>query len=164
MTAKNSEFTHFNARGEAHMVDVGEKAITHRFAIAAGSIRMHADTLQLIDRGSHTKGDVPGIARIAGIMAAKQTSSLIPLCHPIDITRIEVELETRGTPEPAVHCRARVETHGRTGIEIEALMAVQTALLCVYDMCKAVDRGMTIRDVQLLEKAGGRSGHWKRET
>jgi len=156
-----TELTHFNAAGEAHMVDVGEKDITQRVAVAEGLIRMQTRTLALILAGGHKKGDVLGIARLAGIMAAKKTADLVPLCHPIALTRVEIEL----TPLPtglAVHCLARVETRGRTGVEMEALNAVQVALLTVYDMCKAVDRGMTIDGVRLLEKAGGRSGYWTR--
>ena len=156
-----SELTHFNESGEAHMVDVGGKAISHRTAVAEGRIRMQPETLTLIVQGGHKKGDVLGIARIAGIMAAKKTADLIPLCHPLPLTHIETEL----TPEPhlhSVHCRCTVETRGQTGVEMEALCAVQVTLLTVYDMCKAVDRGMCIEQVRLLEKRGGRSGHWKR--
>lgn len=157
-----SKFTHFNPEGEAHMVNVGEKPVTHRVAIADGRICMRAETLQLIQSGGHKKGDVLGIARIAGITGAKKTSDLIPLCHPIPITSVEVELKTEETP-PAVYCKATVETLGQTGVEMEALTAVQTALLTVYDMCKAVDRGMTLQAIRLLEKSGGRSGVWKRD-
>lgn len=157
-----SKFTHFNPEGEAHMVNVGEKPVTHRVAIADGRICMRAETLQLIQSGGHKKGDVLGIARIAGITGAKKTSDLIPLCHPIPITSVEVELETEETP-PAVYCKATVETLGQTGVEMEALTAVQTALLTVYDMCKAVDRGMTLQAIRLVEKSGGRSGVWKRD-
>jgi len=157
-----SKLTHFNQDSEAHMVDVGEKRVTHRLAIAEGRIRMQPATLQLIIEGGHKKGDVLGIARVAGIMAAKRTADLIPLCHPIMLTHLSVEL----TPNPEseeVHCTARAETAERTGVEMEALMAVQIALLTVYDMCKAVDRGMTIHSVQLLEKSGGKSGTWRRD-
>jgi len=161
-----SELTHFTAAGDAHMVDVGAKAITARRAVAEGLIRMQPTTLALIRDGGHAKGDVLGIARIAAIMAAKRTADLVPLCHPLALTRVEVELE----PEPesesetaAVRCRATVESQGRTGVEMEALCAVQVGLLTVYDMCKAVDRGMTIDSVRLLEKQGGRSGHWRRD-
>jgi len=157
-----SKFTHFNPEGEAHMVNVGEKPVTHRVAIADGRICMRAETLQLIRSGGHKKGDVLGIARIAGITGAKKTSDLIPLCHPIPITSVEVELKTEETP-PAVYCKATVETLGQTGVEMEALTAVQTALLTVYDMCKAVDRGMTLQAIGLVEKSGGRSGVWKRD-
>ena len=151
--------THFDAAGQAHMVDVGAKDETVRVALAAGSIRMLPDTLQLVADGSAKKGDVLGVARIAGIMAAKRTSELIPLCHPIALTRVAVDFDL-DTAAAAVHCRARAETRGRTGVEMEALTAVQLALLTIYDMCKAVDRGMTITDVRLLEKHGGKSGDW----
>jgi cyclic pyranopterin phosphate synthase len=157
-----ADLTHFNARGEAHMVDVGEKEHTHRVAVAGGAIRMQPATLERIVAGGHKKGDVLGIARVAGIMAAKRTSELVPLCHPIALTRVDLRLE----PDPEqsrVSCVATVETVGPTGVEMEALCAVQVALLSVYDMCKAVDRGMVIEHVRLLEKRGGRSGHWKAE-
>jgi len=155
------KLTHFNSAGEAHMVDVGEKAVTQRIAIAEGWIRMQAETLRRISEGSHGKGDVLGIARIAGIMGAKRTSDLIPLCHPLALTKVAVDLEPRAE-EQAVYCRATVHTAGQTGVEMEALTAVQVALLTVYDMCKAVDRGMLITDVGLLEKRGGKSGSWQR--
>ena len=156
-----SELTHFNQSGEARMIDVGGKDVSHRIAVTEGRILMRAETLALIRQGSHKKGDVLGIARIAGIMAAKKTADLVPLCHPLPITHIDIEL----TPEPdsnSVHCRCTVETRGRTGVEMEALCAVQVTLLTIYDMCKAVDRGMSIEQVRLLEKSGGKSGHWKR--
>jgi cyclic pyranopterin phosphate synthase len=156
-----SELTHFNAAGEAHMVDVGDKATSVRRAVAEGRILMQAETLARIRQGEHKKGDVLGVARIAGIMAAKKTADLIPLCHPLALTRVEIDLQTETEPA-AVTCRATVETRGQTGVEMEALTAVQIALLTVYDMCKAVDRGMTIEKVQLLEKLGGKSGHWQR--
>ena len=156
-----SELTHFNAAGEAHMVDVGEKDDSSRRAIASGRIVMAPETLTRIRQGDNRKGDVLGIARIAGIMAAKRTSELIPLCHTLLLTRVEVDLGTESDP-PAVTCLATVESRGRTGVEMEALTAVQMALLTVYDMCKAVDRGMTIDRVRLEEKTGGKSGHWKR--
>ena len=156
-----SKLTHFNAAGEAHMVDVGNKAVSSRCAIADGWIAMQASTLQHIRDGDNKKGDVLGIARIAGIMAAKKTADLIPLCHPLALTRVEVDFETRDEPA-SIHCRATVETRGQTGVEMEALTAVQIALLTVYDMCKAVDRGMTMHEVRLLEKQGGKSGHWQR--
>lgn len=143
------------------MVNVGDKDVTSRLAVAEGRICMQADTLAHIRAGDHRKGDVLGVARIAGIMAAKRTADLVPLCHPLALTRIEVDLNTETEP-PAVHCRASVETRGRTGVEMEALTAVQIALLTVYDMCKAVDRGMTIEQVRLVEKLGGKSGHWQR--
>lgn len=155
------ELTHFNAAGEAHMVDVGDKAETARRAVAEGRIRMRDETLQRICDGNHRKGDVLGVARIAGIMAAKKTAELIPLCHPLALTRVEIEFETESAPA-TVCCRATVETRGQTGVEMEALTAVQIALLTVYDMCKAVDRGMSIERVQLVEKSGGKSGHWRR--
>jgi cyclic pyranopterin phosphate synthase len=157
-----AELTHFNAAGEAHMVDVGDKDITQRIAIAEGYIHMQPQTLQRIIAGDHKKGDVLGIARIAGIMGAKKTAELIPLCHPLALTRVAVELDPHRR-ENAVHCQASVETRGRTGVEMEALTAVQIALLTIYDMCKAVDRGMTLEGVRLLEKSGGRSGLWRRE-
>ncbi len=144
------------------MVDVGHKHTTHRVAITEGWIHMQPETLALIVAGGHEKGDVLGVARVAGIMAAKKTAELVPLCHPLPLTRVELDL-TPLTDRPAVHCRARVETVGQTGVEMEALTAVQIALLTVYDMCKAVDRGMTITDVRLLEKSGGKSGTWRRE-
>ena len=151
--------THFDAQGQAHMVDVAAKAATHRIAVATGRIEMLPDTLRLIESGTAKKGDVLGIARIAGIQAAKKTSDLIPLCHPLALTRVA---EDFGVDAAASHvtCQATVETVGPTGVEMEALTAVQVALLTIYDMCKAVDRGMTITDVKLLEKSGGKSGHW----
>lgn len=157
-----SKLTHFNQAGEAHMVDVGEKPISHRVAVADGRIRMQQETLQLIQSGGHKKGDVLGIARIAGIMAAKKTADLVPLCHPLSLTSVEMEFEIEQAPA-AIYCTATVETRGQTGVEMEALTAVQIALLTIYDMCKAVDRGMTLQDIGLLKKAGGKSGTWKRE-
>lgn len=154
-----SELTHFNKAGEAHMVDVGDKPVTQRMAVAEGRIQMQPETLQLIVEGRHGKGDVLGIARVAGIMAAKKTSELVPLCHPLAITKVAVDLEAH-EDENAVHCQATVHTSGQTGVEMEALCAVQIALLTVYDMCKAVDRGMVMTDVGLLEKRGGKSGVW----
>lgn len=154
-----SELTHFNAAGEAHMVDVGAKPAAHRLAVAEGLIRMQPQTLALILAGGHKKGDVLGIARIAGIMAAKRTADLVPLCHLLPLTRVEIDLVPQEA-EASVRCQARVETHGPTGVEMEALCAVQISLLTIYDMCKAVDRGMVIESVQLREKLGGRSGHW----
>ncbi len=157
-----TELTHFDASGQAHMVDVGAKDSTHRVALTSGLIRMQAETLDLILEGGHKKGDVLGIARIAGIMAAKKTSDLVPLCHPLALTRISIDF----TPDEAnslIHCNAQVETRGQTGVEMEALCAVQVALLTIYDMCKAVDRGMCIEQVQLEEKSGGKSGHWQRD-
>ncbi len=156
-----SNLTHFNESGEAHMVDVGDKAATRRVAVAEGFIRMQPQTLELILRGEHKKGDVLGVARVAGIMGAKKTAELVPLCHPLFLTRLEVVLT--GLPDQmAVRCEARAETLGQTGVEMEALTAVQIALLTVYDMCKAVDRGMTLTEIRLLEKSGGKSGTWLR--
>ncbi len=152
--------THFDAEGQAHMVDVAAKASTHRVAVAAGRIDMLAATLALIQAGNAKKGDVVGVARIAGIQAAKRTSELIPLCHPVALTRVAVDF-TIDAAASCVHVQATAETVGPTGVEMEALTAVQIALLTIYDMCKAVDRGMTISNVRLLEKAGGNSGHYK---
>ena len=156
-----SELTHFNSAGEAHMVDVGDKAVSKRIAVAEGRITMQPQTLALILKGEARKGDVLGVARIAGIMAAKKTADLIPLCHPLALSKVSIDL-TPLEEEYAVHCRATVQTSGQTGVEMEALTAVQIALLTVYDMCKAVDKGMTMEGIRLLEKSGGKSGHWKR--
>jgi cyclic pyranopterin phosphate synthase len=156
-----SGLTHFDAQGQAHMVDVAAKASTHRKAVAGGRIEMQAATLAIILAGTAKKGDVLGIARIAGIQAAKKTSDLIPLCHPLALTRVAVDFNAEpagATGTPGVSCTATVETVGPTGVEMEALTAVQVALLTIYDMCKAVDRGMTITDVRVLEKHGGKSG------
>ena len=156
-----SELTHFDGSGQAHMVDVGAKDSTHRVAIATGRIEMQDATLALIEQGTAKKGDVLGIARVAAIQAAKKTSELIPLCHPLALTRVAVTLDSVGASgdRPAfVRCTVQAETRGPTGVEMEALTAVQVGLLTVYDMCKAVDRGMTITDVKLLEKHGGKSG------
>lgn len=158
-----SELTHFNAAGEAHMVDVGEKPASARRAVAEGRILVEAETLALIRSGGHKKGDVLGIARVAGIMAAKKTADLVPLCHPLALTRVDIDLTTATDP-PAVNCVVTAETRGQTGVEMEALTAVQITLLTIYDMCKAVDRGMTIDQVRLIEKQGGKSGHWQRAT
>ena len=156
-----SKLSHVNERGEAAMVNVGGKPVTHRIAVAEGVIRMQPATLGLIVDGAVAKGDVLGTARIAGIMAAKKTAELVPLCHPLAIRNVDIRFETR--PEAnVVHCTARVEAMDQTGVEMEALNAVQVALLTVYDMCKAVDRGMTIDGVRLLEKRGGKSGDWSR--
>ncbi|EEF79659.1 cyclic pyranopterin monophosphate synthase MoaC [Methylophaga thiooxydans] len=157
-----SELTHFNQSGEAHMVDVGEKAVTNRVAVATGTITMLPATFELIEQGGHKKGDVLGIARIAGIMAAKKTADLIPLCHPLALTKVSVEFELVKA-ESAIHCQVQVGTSGQTGVEMEALTSVQVALLTIYDMCKAVDRGMVMNHIRLLEKQGGKSGHWKAE-
>jgi cyclic pyranopterin phosphate synthase len=155
-----SALTHFDARGQAHMVDVSVKSETHRVARATGAIGMRPETLSLIESGSARKGDVLGVARIAAIQGAKRTAELVPLCHPVAITRIAVEFEiAREASE--VRCTAQVECFGRTGVEMEALAAVQVGLLTVYDMCKAVDRGMIIGGVRVLEKRGGNSGDWK---
>lgn len=157
-----TRLTHFDESGAAHMVDVGAKPATQRTAAAEGYIEMQPSTLAMVMAGSHEKGDVLGIARIAGIMAAKKTSDLIPLCHPIALTHLSVDLE----PQPEsnrVRCLATARTSGQTGVEMEALTAVQVALLTIYDMCKAVDRGMAMQSIRLLEKAGGKSGHWRRE-
>ena len=151
--------THFDAHGQAHMVDVSAKGETHRIARASGTIRMQTATLALIQSGSAKKGDVIGVARIAAIQAAKRTAELIPLCHPLPITRVAVDFVI-DAPANSVHCTAQVETLGRTGVEMEALTAVQVGLLTVYDMCKAVDRGMVMGDIRVLEKHGGKSGHW----
>jgi len=161
MTTPTSPLTHFDAQGQAHMVDVAAKASTHRIAVAQGRIDMKPATLALIVSGSAKKGDVLGIARIAGIMAAKKTSDLIPLCHPLALTRVALEFVTSpadGDDTGSVTCTATVETVGPTGVEMEALTAVNIALLTIYDMCKAADRGMLITDVKLLEKHGGKSG------
>lgn len=151
--------THFDSQGQAHMVDVGDKAHTHRIARVQGCISMQADTLTLIRNGHAKKGDVLAVARIAGIQAAKKTSDLIPLCHPLAITRVTVDFKLQDSP-PAVVCETQVETHGQTGVEMEALTACTVALLTIYDMCKAVDRGMTLSEVKLLEKDGGKSGRY----
>ncbi len=143
------------------MVDVAAKDVTHRRAIAQGQIHMQPETLSLIEQGGHKKGDVLGIARLAGIMAAKKTADLIPLCHPLMLTHVELNFDI-DKPSTCVHCQAIVETEGKTGVEMEALTAVQVALLTIYDMCKAMDRGMTLDQIQLAEKSGGKSGYWQR--
>ena len=155
------KLTHFNASGEAHMVDVGAKEATRRIARASGRIRMRPATLRTIAAGRASKGDVLGTARIAAIQAAKRTSELIPLCHPLALTRVEVSfaLDRKAS---AVDCTATVETVGRTGVEMEALTAVAAGLLTIYDMCKAIDRAMLCERIRLLEKQGGKSGHWRR--
>ncbi len=152
--------THFDADGQAHMVNVGEKADSARQARACGSIRMQAETLALIRNGTAKKGDVLGIARIAAIQGAKRTSELIPLCHPIGLTKVSVDFAI-DIPQSTVHCTTTAECFGRTGVEMEALTAATVGLLTIYDMCKAVDRGMRIENVRLLEKLGGKSGHWR---
>ncbi|MDY7546665.1 cyclic pyranopterin monophosphate synthase MoaC [Glaciimonas sp. CA11.2] len=158
-TSPDSSLTHFDQSGQAHMVDVGAKQDTHRIAIAGGTIRMQAETLALITSGSAKKGDVLGIARIAAIMATKRTSDLIPLCHPLALTRVTVDFSI-DVPLSSIRCTVQAETIGKTGVEMEALTAVQIGLLTIYDMCKAVDRGMIISDVRVLEKHGGKSGDW----
>ena len=155
----SSPLTHFDAQGQAHMVDVSAKSETHRIARATGTIRMQGATLALIRAGTAKKGDVIGVARIAAIQAAKRTADLIPLCHPLPITRVAVEFELDEATS-SVRCTAQVETLGRTGVEMEALTAVQVGLLTVYDMCKAADRGMVMDGIRVLEKHGGKSGDW----
>ena len=155
----DDQLNHFNQRGEAHMVDVGEKNITQRIAIAEGTIQMQAETLQRIVHGSHKKGDVLGVARIAGVMAAKKTADLIPLCHPLQLTHVNIQLNADEIKQ-TVHCIVEVKTDGKTGVEMEALTAVQITLLTIYDMCKAMDRGMSMSDISLVKKSGGKSGDW----
>ena len=155
----DSPLTHFDARGQAHMVDVGAKDETHRVARASGVIRMKPETFALVAQGQAKKGDVIGVARLAAIMGAKRTAELIPLCHPLPITRVSVEFEL-DEAAAEVRCTAQVETHGRTGVEMEALTAVQVGLLTVYDMLKAADRGMVMTDIRVLAKSGGKSGDW----
>ena len=166
-----TEFTHFDSAGQAHMVDVGEKKDTHRIAIASGLIRMQPETLKRIRQGDAKKGDVVGVARIAAIQAAKKAADLIPLCHPLMLTRVAVDFElidlapeARDGHRAAVRCTATVELTGKTGVEMEALTAVSVGLLTIYDMCKAVDRGMTMSEIQLMEKHGGKSGSFMRHT
>jgi cyclic pyranopterin phosphate synthase len=155
-------FTHFDAQGHAHMVDVSAKSETRRVARAEGRIVMEPATLSRILAGDNKKGDVIGIARIAAIQGAKRTADLIPLCHPIPLTRVTADFVAEGNT--TIRCTVTAETVGRTGVEMEALTAVQVGLLTIYDMCKAVDRGMTMDGIRLLEKEGGKSGHWKAET
>lgn len=159
MKSDQQSFTHFNASGQAHMVDVGSKSETHRIAIASGIIHMQPATLTLIQQGNSKKGDVLGIARIAAIQASKKTADLIPLCHPIGLTHVAVDFEISAA-QSCIRCTVTTETFGKTGVEMEALTAVSTGLLTIYDMCKAVDRGMVISDIRLLEKHGGKSGDW----
>ena len=154
-----TSLTHFDAQGQAHMVDVSGKDETHRIARATGVIVMQAATLALIESGQAKKGDVIGVARIAAIQAAKRTAELIPLCHPLPITRVAVDFEIDAARR-SVRCTAQVETLGRTGVEMEALTAVQIGLLTIYDMCKAADRGMVMGEIRVLEKHGGKSGDW----
>jgi cyclic pyranopterin phosphate synthase len=158
----SSPLTHFDAQGQAHMVDVSAKDSTHRVARATGLIRMRPDTLALIASGSAKKGDVLGVARIAAIQGAKHTADLVPLCHPLPITRVAVDFEL-DRAAATLRCTAQVETLGRTGVEMEALTAVQVGLLTVYDMCKAADRGMVMDGIRLLHKSGGKSGEWSAE-
>jgi len=160
MSQHDQSLTHFDAAGQAHMVDVGAKSETARLARAAGRIRMQPATFALIESGAAQKGDVLGIARIAAIQASKRTGELIPLCHPIGLTRVAVEFDL-DSASSTIGCTVTAETCGRTGVEMEALTACMTGLLTIYDMCKAVDRGMVIEEVLLLEKAGGKSGHWQ---
>ena len=155
-----NKLTHFDESGQAHMVNVGDKAITHRIAIATGKISMLPETFKMVEAGTHKKGDVLGIARIAGIQASKKTADLIPLCHPLALTHVGLEFQTNAK-DNSITCHVKVETTGPTGVEMEALTAVQVALLTIYDMCKAVDRGMVMGDIKLLEKSGGKSGEWK---
>lgn len=155
----SSALTHFDTQGQAHMVDVASKDVTHRVARATGVIRMQPQTLALIAAGEAKKGDVIGVARIAAIQGTKRTADLVPLCHPLPITRVTVDFELDQAASQ-LRCSAQVETLGRTGVEMEALTAVQVGLLTVYDMCKAVDRGMVMSDIRLLRKSGGRSGDW----
>lgn len=157
-----SKLTHFNQAGEARMVDVGDKQITARRAIAGGRIEMQAETLALIQQGKHKKGDVLGVARIAAIMATKRTADLVPMCHPLALTHVSVEFEI-DVDNNGIECTVTAETQGQTGVEMEALTGLQITLLTIYDMCKAVDRGMVMSDLRLLEKSGGKSGHWTRE-
>jgi cyclic pyranopterin phosphate synthase len=156
---EQTALTHFDESGRAHMVDVGVKNETHRVAIATGTIRMKPETLDIIQSGTAKKGDVLGVARIAAIMAAKRTSDLIPLCHPLALTHVIVDFEINASKTSLIST-VQVDTFGKTGVEMEALMAVQIALLTIYDMCKAVDRGMLITDIRVLEKHGGKSGSW----
>ena len=157
-----NKLTHFDETGQAHMVNVGQKAHTHRIATATGSIQMLKSTFDMVMSGSHKKGDVIGIARIAAIQATKKSPDLIPLCHPIALTRVAVEF-TPDESNSTIHCTVTTENIGQTGVEIEALTGVQIGLLTIYDMCKAVDRGMVIKEVKLLEKSGGKSGTWVAE-
>lgn len=159
---EQSDLTHFNADGQVHMVDISEKEITHRVAIARGQINMQSETLAKIKAGDHKKGDVLTISRVAAIMAAKKTSELIPLCHPIMLTKVNVEFEI-DEHNNAICCVVTTHTRERTGIEMEALMAVNAGLLTIYDMCKAVDRGMEINNIHILKKAGGKSADWERD-
>jgi cyclic pyranopterin phosphate synthase len=153
------QLNHFNQRGEAHMVDVGDKDVTQRIAIAEGFIRMQTETVQRILEGSHKKGDVLAVARVAGVMASKRTADLVPLCHPLQLTHVDIQLNV-DEKEQFIHCVVEVKTAGKTGVEMEALTAVQVTLLTIYDMCKAMDRGMLMTDIGLVKKTGGKSGEW----
>jgi len=155
-----NKLTHFDNSGQAHMVNVGDKPATHRIAVATGKIKMLPETFKMVEVGNHKKGDVLGIARIAGIQGSKRTADLIPLCHPLALTHVSLEFQL-DSKTSTIECKVRAETTGPTGVEMEALTAVQVALLTIYDMCKAVDRGMVMGDVKLLEKSGGKSGEWK---
>ena len=155
----DDQLNHFNQRGEAHMVDVGDKAVTQRIAVAEGFIRMQAETVQRILQGAHKKGDVLAVARVAGVMASKRTADLIPLCHPLQLSHVDIQLNV-DEKEQFVHCVVEVKTAGKTGVEMEALTAVQVTLLTIYDMCKAMDRGMMMTDIGLVKKVGGKSGEW----
>jgi cyclic pyranopterin phosphate synthase len=155
-----TKLTHFNESGEAHMVDIGDKQSSARRAVVKGQISMKGETLELIIGGKHKKGDVLGIARTAGIMATKHTAELIPLCHPLALTHVSVDFVI-DEANNSIECTVITETRGQTGVEMEALTGAQIALLTIYDMCKAVDRGMVIGDIRLIEKSGGKSGHWK---
>jgi cyclic pyranopterin phosphate synthase len=157
-----NKLTHFDESGQAHMVNVGDKASTHRIAIATGKISMLPETFKMVEDGTHKKGDVLGIARIAGIQASKKTADLIPLCHPLALTHVSLEFQLN-SKDNSITCQVRAETTGPTGVEMEALTAVQVTLLTIYDMCKAIDRGMVIGDIKLLEKSGGNSGTWVAE-
>jgi cyclic pyranopterin phosphate synthase len=159
--SRSRKLSHFDSTGQAHMVDVGEKPQTRRLARADGTIRMTSDTLKLILAGTARKGDVLGVARVAAIQGAKRTGDLIPLCHPLDLTRVAAEFVV-DKRRSAIRLVVTVETVGRTGVEMEALTAVSVGLLTIYDMCKAVDRSMTLGEIRLLEKSGGRSGHFRR--
>jgi len=159
MKPNQQALTHFDASGQAHMVDVGKKSETHRIAIAGGTISMLPATLELIQQGNSKKGDVLGIARIAAIQASKKTADLIPLCHTIALTHVTVSFDVNETAS-SIRCTVTTETYGKTGVEMEALTAVSAGLLTIYDMCKAADRGMTISDIKLIEKHGGKSGDW----
>jgi len=159
--ADRDQLNHFNQRGEAHMVDVGDKNVTQRRAVAEGFIQMQAETLQRVIDGENKKGDVLGVARVAGVMAAKKTAELIPLCHPLQLTHVDIQLNI-DEGKHSVHCVVEVKTAGMTGVEMEALTAVQITLLTIYDMCKAMDRGMIMNNIGLVSKTGGKSGSWEK--